>query len=190
MNTYINRGDWIVKNSKEVYDNPWITVRHSDVITPGDTDGIYGEVNFKNLAIGIIPIDQNGYTWRVGQFRFPLNTYSWEIPEGGGPIGIDPLESAKRELLEEVGYTAEEWIEFLQIDLSNSVINERAVIFLAESLTFLGTNHEDIENFRLECLHFNILNNQVIKREITDSISVAAVLKLAVLRPEFLEIKK
>ena len=91
MNTYINRGDWIVKNSKEVYDNPWITVRHSDVITPGDTDGIYGEVNFKNLAIGIIPIDQNGYTWRVGQFRFPLNTYSWEIPEGGGPIGIDPL---------------------------------------------------------------------------------------------------
>ena len=113
MNTYINRGDWIVKNSKEVYDNPWITVRHSDVITPADTDGIYGEVNFKNLAIGIIPIDQNGYTWRVGQFRFPLNTYSWEIPEGGGLIGIDPLESAKRELLEEVGYAAEEWNKFL-----------------------------------------------------------------------------
>ena len=190
MNTYINRGDWIVKNSKEVYDNPWITVRHSDVITPGDTDGIYGEVNFKNLAIGIIPIDQNGYTWRVGQFRFTLNTYSWEIPEGGGPIGIDPLESAKRELLEEVGYTAEEWNEFLQMDLSNSVTNERAVVFLAESLTFLGTDHEDTENLRLERLHFSTLYNQVIKGEITDSISVAAVLKLAVLRPEFLEIKK
>ena len=190
MNTYINRRDWIVKNSKEVYDNPWITVRHSDVITPGDTDGIYGEVNFKNLAIGIIPIDQNGYTWRVGQFRFPLNTYSWEIPEGGGPIGIDPLESAKRELLEEVGYTAEEWNEFLQMDLSNSVTNERAVVFLAESLTFLNINHKDIEKLRLERLHFSTLYNQVIKGEITDSISVAAVLKLAVLRPEFLEIKK
>ena len=190
MNTYINRGDWIVKNSNEVYDNPWITVYHQDVITPGNTIGIYGTVEFKNLAIGIIPIDQDGYTWRVGQFRFPLNQYSWEIPEGGGPIGINPLESAKRELQEEVGYSAEHWSKFLQMDLSNSVTNERAVVFLAESLTFLGTSHEDTENLRLERLHFSKLYKQVLDGDITDSISVAAVLKLAVLRPEFLEIKE
>ena len=190
MNIYINRGDWIVKNFNEVYDNAWITVRHYEVITPGGTTGIYGEVNFKNLAIGIIPIDHEGYTWRVGQFRFPLNAYSWEIPEGGGPLGVNPLESAKRELQEEVGYTADEWTEFLQIDLSNSVTNERAVVFLAESLTFLGISHEDTENLRLERLHFSTLYNQVLKGLITDSISVAAVLKLAAIRPDFLEIKK
>lgn len=190
MNTYINKGDWIVKNSNEVYDNAWITVRHYEVTTPGGTAGIYGEVDFKNLAIGIIPIDTEGYTWRVGQFRFPLNAYSWEIPEGGGPLGINPLESAKRELQEEVGYAADEWTEFLQMDLSNSVTNERAVVFLAESLTFLGTSHEDTENLRLERLHFSTLYNQVLNGSIRDSISVAAVLKLAIIRPDFLEIKK
>ena len=188
MNININRGDWIVKNSNEAYENPWITVRHHDVITPGGNKGIYGEVNFKNIAIGIIPIDEDGYTWRVGQFRFPINKYSWEIPEGGGPIGINPLESAKRELQEEVGYTAKQWSEFLQLDLSNSVTNERAIVFLAESLTFIGTSHEDTENLRLERLHFSTLYQQVLNGLITDSISVAAVLKLALLRPEFLEI--
>ena len=190
MNININRGDWIVKNSNEAYENAWITVRHHDVITPGGTKGIYGEVNFKNIAIGIIPIDEDGYTWRVGQFRFPLNAYSWEIPEGGGPLGINPLESAKRELQEEVGYAADEWTEFLQMDLSNSVTNEHAMVFLAESLTFLGTSHEDTENLRLERLHFSTLYNQVLNGSIRDSISVAAVLKLAAIRPDFLEIKK
>ena len=126
----------------------------------------------------------------MGQFRFPLNAYSWEIPEGGGPLRVNPLESAKRELQEEVGYTADEWTEFIQIDLSNSVTNKRAVVFLAESLTFLYKYHEDTENIRLERLHFSTLYNQVLKRLITDSISVAAVLKLAAIRPDFLEIKK
>ena len=126
----------------------------------------------------------------MGQFRFLLNAYSWEIPEGGGPLGVNPLESAKRELQEEVGYTADEWTEFIQIDLSNSVTNKRAVVFLAEFLTFLYTSHEDTENLRLERLHFSTLYNQVLKRLITDSISVAAVLKLAAIRPDFLEIKK
>ena len=126
----------------------------------------------------------------MGQFRFLLNAYSWEIPEGGGPLRVNPLESAKRELQEEVGYTADEWTEFIQIDLSNSVTNKRAVVFLAESLTFLYKYHEDTENIRLERLHFSTLYNQVLKRLITDSISVAAVLKLAAIRPDFLEIKK
>ena len=126
----------------------------------------------------------------MGQFRFLLNAYSWEIPEGDGPLGVNPLESAKRELQEEVGYTADEWTEFIQIDLSNSVTNKRAVVFLAESLTFLYKYHKDTENIRLERLHFSTLYNQVLKRLITDSISVAAVLKLATIRPDFLEIKK
>jgi len=187
MNTYINRGDWKIKSSAKVYSNPWIHIVHHEVITPTGTDGIYGEVQFKNIAIGIIPIDEQGYTWRVGQYRFPLKAYSWEIPEGGGPLGIPTIDSAKRELLEEVGYEADSWEKFLELDLSNSVSNERAEVFLARELTFLGTEHEETENLALERLHFADLHKQVLRGEIRDSISVAAVLKLALLHPEFLE---
>lgn len=187
MNKYIYRGDWKIKASNEVYSNPWIKIVHHEVITPGDTDGIYGEVQFKNIAIGIIPIDDKGFTWRVGQYRFPLEAYSWEIPEGGGPVDIDPIESAKRELREEVGYEAGRWLNFLEMDLSNSVSNERAIVYLAEDLEFVGTEHEDTENLKIERIHFKDLHAQVMAGEIRDSISVAAVLKLALLRPELLE---
>lgn len=187
MNTYIYKGDWKIKSSKEEYSNPWISLVHHEVITPGGTDGIYGEVQFKNVAIGIIPIDEEGYTWRVGQFRFPLNAYSWEIPEGGGPHDEPGLNSAQRELREEVGYEATHWEKFLEMDLSNSVSNERAEVYLAKGLTFLGTQHEDTENLTLERLHFSELYAQVLEGSIRDSISVAAVLKLAVMYPELLQ---
>lgn len=187
MNKYIYRGDWKIKSSDEVYSNPWIRIVHHEVVTPGDTDGIYGEVQFKNTAIGIIPLDPQGYTWRVGQYRFPLEAYSWEIPEGGGPIGIDPLESAQRELREEVGYVAQQWMTFLEMDLSNSVSNERAIVYLAEELEFVGTEHEDTENLNIERIHFSDLHKAVMDGEVRDSISVAAVLKLAVLRPDLLQ---
>ena len=187
MNTYIYKGDWKIKSSEDVYSNPWISIVHHEVITPGGTDGIYGEVKFKNVAIGIIPIDAEGYTWRVGQFRFPLNAYSWEIPEGGGPHHESSLHSAQRELREEVGYQASHWEKFLEMDLSNSVSNERAEVYLAKGLTFLGTEHEETENLALERLHFSELYQQVLSGEIRDSISVAAVLKLAVMYPELLQ---
>lgn len=187
MNTYIYRGDWKIKSSEEVYTNPWISIVHHEVITPGNTEGVYGEVNFKNVAIGIIPIDAQGFTWRVGQYRFPLHAYSWEIPEGGGPHHEESLVSAQRELREEVGYKAEYWEKFLEMDLSNSVTNERAEVYLAKDLTFLGTEHEATENLTLERLHFSELYEQVLSGEIRDSISVAAVLKLSVMYPELLQ---
>ena len=158
-----------------------------NVLTPGGSTGIYGEVHFKNLAIGILPIDENGFTWRVGQFRFPLNSYSWEIPEGGGSLGIDPLESAKRELLEEVGYTAKTWTPLLELHLSNSVSDEKAIVFLAEDLTEGISQPEDTENLTVEKIHFSELYQQVMDGIITDSISVATVLKLSILRPRLLK---
>ena len=100
---------------------------------------------------------------------------------------IDPIESAKRELREEVGYEAGRWLNFLEMDLSNSVSNERAIVYLAEDLEFVGTEHEDTENLKIERIHFKDLHAQVMAGEIRDSISVAAVLKLALLRPELLE---
>lgn len=92
------RGPWTVVSKREAYNNRWIRVTHHDVLTPAGETGVYGTVHFKNLAIGIVPVDGEGCTYLVGQYRFPLDRYSWEIPEGGGAIGVDPKESAAREL--------------------------------------------------------------------------------------------
>ena len=105
---------WKTLESKDIYDNPWISVREDKVINPSGGDGIYGVVHFKNLAIGIVPIDKDGYTYLVGQYRYSLEEYSWEIPMGGGPLDIDKLESAKRELKEETGLVAHKWTEIMK----------------------------------------------------------------------------
>ena len=100
---------WQTKESKEVYNNPWIRVVENKVINPKGGDGIYGVVHFKNVAIAIIPIDSDGYTYLVGQYRYTMNSYEWEVPMGGGLKENSNLESAKRELLEETGIVAENW---------------------------------------------------------------------------------
>src|SRR5450631_3307604 len=112
---------WKILDKVAVYENPWIEVTEYDVINPSGGKGIYGKVHFKNRAIGILPLDDAFNTWLVGQYRFTLNEYFWEIPEGGGAIGTDILASAKRELLEETGLVAEEWTKLMDFHLSNSV---------------------------------------------------------------------
>ena len=130
----LSNNPWQVIESKEVYENPWISVTEFDVINPSGGAGIYGKVHFKNRALGIIAMDNEGQIWLVGQFRFTLDAFSWEIPEGGGPLGTDPLESAKRELKEETGLIAENWEKLLEIHLSNSVSDEFGIIYLATGL--------------------------------------------------------
>src|SRR6476661_7194004 len=100
---------WKILGEKNIYDNKWINVTEYDVINPSGGKGIYGKVHFKNLAIGIVPLDEEFNTYLVGQYRFPLNQYSWEVPEGGGLLGDDPLSAAERELLEETGLKAAYW---------------------------------------------------------------------------------
>ena len=119
MNTTDN--PWQILSSQEIYDNPWISLTEHQVINPNRGRGIYGSVHFKNIATGILALDDSQNTWLVGQYRFPLKQYSWEIPEGGGALDIHPLESAKRELLEETGLRAQSWTELQRIHLSNSV---------------------------------------------------------------------
>ena len=103
------RNPWQILDSEVKYENNWIQVVHQKVINPSGGEGIYGTVNFKNIAVGVVPIDQDGNIWLVGQYRFPLNEYSWEIPEGGCPKGEEVLDTAKRELKEETGLIAQEW---------------------------------------------------------------------------------
>ena len=126
---------WRTGGSREVYVNRWIRVREDHVIRPDGHDGIYGVVEFQNHALGIVPVTDEGDTFLVGQWRYPLGVYSWEIPEGGGPLGIPALESAQRELAEEVGLTAAVWTDLGLFHLSNSVTNEAGQIFLAQGLT-------------------------------------------------------
>ncbi|MBX3257751.1 MAG: NUDIX hydrolase [Chitinophagaceae bacterium] len=169
---------WKITGQKNVYDNPWISVTEYDVINPSGGRGIYGKVSFKNIAIGVLPLDEEGYTWLVGQYRFPINAYSWEIPEGGGAQGVDPLLSAQRELLEETGLKARQWDKILDIHLSNSVTNETGVAYLARGLSQHAAQPEETEQLVIKKIKFEDAFQMVLRGNITDSISVAAILKL------------
>jgi len=126
---------WWTHHSREVYENDWILVREDAVTRPDGNPGIYGVVHFKNRAIGIVPVDDEGRIHLVGQYRYPLNRYSWEIPEGGCPNDEKPLAAAQRELLEETGLVAKEWRLLGTAHLSNSITDEEAFCFLATGLT-------------------------------------------------------
>lgn len=181
MNT---ENPWQTLSSEEKYNNNWIKVTEHQVINPSGGQGIYGEVHFKNIAIGVLPLDEDYHTWLVGQYRFPLKAYSWEIPEGGGPLGTDPELSAKRELVEETGLIAEKLIEIQRMHLSNSVSDELAIIYLAQNLTQGLAQPEETEDLQLIKVPFSKAYQMVMDGEITDSMSVAAILKVHILIKE------
>ncbi len=171
---------WSTLSSREVYNNKWIQVVEHQVINPAGGKGIYGKVHFKNKAIGIVVIDKHNDTWLVGQWRYALDEWSWEIPEGGGPIENDVLDSAKRELKEETGITAKKWTLIQRAHLSNSVSDEEAFIFFAEDLIEGEPELEETEaDMKVRKLPFNEALQMVIDGEITDSLSVMGILKVA-----------
>jgi 8-oxo-dGTP pyrophosphatase MutT (NUDIX family) len=172
------RGPWKTVHEEERYATPWIRVTHHEVIDPSGRPGIYGVVHFRNLAIGIIPLDEELNTWIVGQYRYPVEAFSWEIPEGGGPRDTDPLLSAKRELREEAGIEAQRWTEVLRMHLSNSASDEEAIVYVAQGLSHFDPEPDHNEELALRELPFSELVDMVMRGEITDAISVAAVLKV------------
>ena len=175
------RGPWKTLNVEERYATPWISVSHHDVIDPSGTPGIYGVVHFKNIAVGIVPLDEELNTWIVGQYRYPIRAYSWEIPEGGGKRGVPAIESAKRELREEVGIEAQQWTEILHMDLSNSASDEEAIIYVAQGLTFHAPEPDHNEELVMRKLPFAELYAMVMRGEVRDSLTVAAVMKVQLL---------
>lgn len=174
------RNPWTTLSVENKYENPWIKVEEHQVLNPAGNPGIYGKVHFKNLAIGIIPIDDDGYTWLVGQYRYPLNQYSWEIIEGGGKMGIDPLESAKRELLEEAGIIADSWELLCTTHLSNSVSDEIGLIYVAKDLTFTQPIPEETEQLQIKKLHLTSVKEMAEEGKITDSLSLIGIYKLSI----------
>lgn len=172
--------NWVRLSEKKEYENPWISVSEHQVINPSGNNGIYGVVHFKNLAIGIVPMDEEGHIYMVGQFRYVLGKFSLEIPEGGGPVGTDPLESAKRELKEETGLEAKSWEKLFEMDTSNSVTDERAIVYLATGLVQGDASPEETEELTVSKIHLNQAYQMVLDGEITDSISVVAILKMRI----------
>jgi 8-oxo-dGTP pyrophosphatase MutT (NUDIX family) len=170
---------WTRGPERVVYDNPWIRVTEHEATAPTGRPATYGLVSYKNLAIAILPLFDDGSTVLVGQSRFPLMDYSWEIPEGGGPLDRDPLESAKRELAEETGLLAADWREILTGQLSNSVTDERAVGYLATGLRpATGARHlDDTEALEIVRVPFREALDAATAGHLQDLLTVAMLLK-------------
>lgn len=168
---------WRRNASKVVYDNPWITVTEHQATAPTGRPALYGGVAFKNLAMAILPIHEDGTVTLVGQHRFMFADYSWEIPEGGGPLGDDPLESAKRELAEEAGLVAAEWREVLRAQLSNSVTDELAIGYLATGLTPTEAAPDETEQLALARVPFREALEAALAGHLKDMLTVAMLLR-------------
>lgn len=169
--------------SREVYDNPWISVTEHRVEKPRGGEGIYGVVHFKNRAVGVVPY-QDGYVWMVGQYRFALGRYSWEIPEGGAPGSETIEECARRELAEETGLSARRLDHLVTLHLSNSVTDEVAHIFIARDLSPGAASPEDTEVLRVKRMPLEEVHSLIQKGEITDALTVTGILKVLLLRAQ------
>lgn len=155
-----------------------MSVHDDHVINPRGGENQYGHVHFKNRAVGIIPIDAEENIWLVGQERYTLGEYSWEIPMGGAPLSESALDAAKRELREETGLSASQWTEILKLHTSNSITDEIGFVYLAEELALGETHFDETEDLTMRKLPFNDALGMVDRNEITDAISVAALLRL------------
>jgi 8-oxo-dGTP pyrophosphatase MutT (NUDIX family) len=169
---------WKTLQSTQVYESPWICVHHHEVLNPAGNEGTYSVVHFKKLAVGIVPLDEENNTWLVGQYRYPMDSYTWEIPEGGGERDLTPLVSAQRELLEECGLIANQWKMIQELQLSNSATDEVAYLFVAKGLEYTQAQPEETEQLVIKKLPFYTVYQMVIDGNITDAMSVAAILRV------------
>jgi 8-oxo-dGTP pyrophosphatase MutT (NUDIX family) len=170
------KNPWTVISTKNIYDNNWISLREDAVIQPDGERGIYGVVHFKNIAIGVLAIE-NDFIYLVGQYRYPLERYSWEIPEGGCTEGEDPLDAARRELEEETGLRAKNWRKLGEAYLSNSVSDELAVWFVATELTQGERRPEGTEQLEIRRIPFDDALRMALNGEISDAISQLAIMQ-------------
>ena len=177
-----SNGPWIRRSRRVAYENPWLTVWHDDVTRPDGAPGIYGVVHFANLAAGVLVLDADDRVLLVGQHRYTLDAYSWEIPEGGVPDGETALDGARRELREETGVEAADWQELARVHLSNSVTDEFAVLFVATGLTHGAATPDGTEDLQTRWLPFEEVLALTLDGSISDAMTVLAVERLALRR--------
>jgi 8-oxo-dGTP pyrophosphatase MutT (NUDIX family) len=170
---------WQKHTSRIVFENPWIVVREDKVTNPGGGQNLYGHVQFKNIAVAVLPLDEDGCTRLVGQTRYTLDEYSWELPMGGAPRGEDPLEAAKRELQEETGLTAMHWRELMRLRLSNSITDELGIVYVATDLSEGETDLEETEDIEVRVVPLAEAIEMARDGRITDALSAATLFRIA-----------
>lgn len=170
---------WKKLRSRVVWENDWMRVLEDEVINPGGGRNQYGYVHFKNRAIAIIPLDADANVWLVGQERYTLNAWSWELPMGGALLAENPVDAAKRELKEETGLRAKTWTEVMRLHPSNSITDELGIVYLAEDLTEGASDPEETEDLEVLKLPLDAAIAMVNAGEITDAMSVAGLLRMA-----------
>jgi 8-oxo-dGTP pyrophosphatase MutT (NUDIX family) len=175
-------GPWRRRTRLVAYENPWVTVWHDEVDRPDGSPGIYGVVRFANHAVGIVVLDDEDRILLVGQHRYTLDAYSWEIPEGGVPAGEDPLDGARRELREETGVEATTWHELARLHLSNSISDEAATLYLATGVTHGVAEPEPTEEIEVRWVPFAEALAMTLDGRITDAMSVVAIQRVALAR--------
>ena len=175
----IRIGPWRRRSRRVAYANDWIEVLHDEVDRPDGSPGIYGVVHFRNQAVGVVAVGEDGRILLVGQHRYALDEYSWEIPEGG--VGPDEplLEGARRELREETGYEATDWRRLARLTVSNSVTDERGAIFLATGLLPGAASPDDTEDLALRWVTVDEVIAEIDAGEIHDAMTIAAVCRYA-----------
>ena len=178
----IESNPWERVSRRVAYENPWIEILHDDVVRPDGKPGIYGVVHFRHLAIGVVPLDASDRVLLVGQFRYTMNHYSWEIPEGGGDFDEFPEAAARRELAEETGYVGGEWRELCRAELSNSVSDEVTILFAASGLEAGPASPEGTEQLQLRWVAFDEVMTMIARGEIADAMTILAMQQLALER--------
>lgn len=170
---------WKKLSSRVAWENDWMAVLEDEVVNPGGGRNLYGHIHFKSRAVAIVPIDDAGNTWLVGQTRYTLGEWSWELPMGGAPLDEEPLAAARRELKEETGLTAGDWSELMRLHTSNSITDESGIVYVARQLTEGDTAFEETEDLEVRKLPLEDAVEMARRGEITDAISVAALLRIS-----------
>ena len=169
---------WVTLGTEVVYENPWIRLEEHQVINPGGGRNLYGKVCFKNRAVAVLALDDEDHVYLVGQDRYVLGAYSWELPMGGAPQREDPLSAAQRELKEETGLQARRWSEIMRLHLSNSITDEEGIVYLARELTVGEPEFEETEDLAIRRLPLGEALAMALDGRITDAMSVAALLRV------------
>jgi 8-oxo-dGTP pyrophosphatase MutT (NUDIX family) len=175
-------GPWTRRSRTVAYENPWVTVWHDEVARPDGSPGIYGVVHFANLAAGAVVLDDDDRVLLVGQHRYTLDTYSWEIPEGGVPAGESALDGARRELREETGVEADGWREIVRFHLSNSISDEAGVLFAARATSHGVASPEPSEALAIRWLAFDEALAMTTDGRITDAMTILGLQRVALER--------